>query len=120
MDVRSDGTAAFREQPPLVIAKDAASAELVRWPLFSPGDYSAQHRGELRGSMKRGLVAAGLFDDEAEAMLRTWSESYFQTTGLRLFYLVPRQWTDDHLALRLSVPAELTRVLVGRIDLLPR
>lgn len=120
VDVRSDGSTAFREHAPLVVAKDAASAELASLPLFATGDYSAPRRAELRGSMKRALVAGGLFDDEAEAMLRTWNESYFQTPGLRVFYIVPSAWTEYHLALRLSVPAELTRVLVGRIDLLPR
>jgi hypothetical protein len=34
-----------------------------------------------------------------------------------VFYLVPREWTDYFLPLELSVPADVTRVIVGRIDL---
>jgi len=117
VDIRADGSAAFREPRRLVIAKDAASAELASIPLFDGGDYTARRLNDLRASMKEALVAAGLFDDEADAMLRTWNESYFQRPGLRVFYIVPNQWIEYHLPLRLSVPAKLTRVLVGRIDL---
>jgi hypothetical protein len=56
----------------------------------------------------------------AEAMLETWNESYFQTPGLRVFYVVPPEWTAYFLPLQVSVPHELTRVLVGRIDLFSR
>jgi hypothetical protein len=35
-----------------------------------------------------------------------------------VFYIVPRAWTDHFLPLKLSVPAEITRVIVGRIDIL--
>src|SRR5207248_368945 len=37
--------------------------------------------------------------------------------GLRLFFLVPRAWTDHYLPLELSQPAEINRVMVGRIEL---
>lgn len=67
--------------------------------------------------MKKALTGAGLFDDEAEAMLETWRDSYFGAPGLRVLYLVPNQWTSYFLPLRISAPNELTRVLVGRIDL---
>jgi hypothetical protein len=61
-----------------------------------------------------------LRDDEASAMLATWEKSYFGAPGLRVFYIVPREWTDYFLPLSVSVPYSLTRVLVGRIDLVPR
>ena len=67
--------------------------------------------------MKKALIAQGLFADEAEAMLNTWKTSYFQKPGLRVFYIVPREWTDYFLPLEFSVPARVTRVIVGRIDL---
>jgi hypothetical protein len=116
-DIRPDGSAAFHEQSALSIVKNAPSAELAAIPHFSPSDYSAQHLDGLRVSMKKALVAAGLFDDEAEAMLRTWNASYFQMPGLRVFYTVPREWIDYHLPLRTSFANRATRVLVGRIDL---
>ncbi len=58
--------------------------------------------------MKRALVQAGLYDDEAEAMLETWKGSYFQRPGLRLFYLVPQAWVRHFLPLVISQPHELT------------
>ena len=67
--------------------------------------------------MKVALMQAGLFNDEADAMLETWKESYFKNPGLRLFYMVPAEWTNYHLPLTISAPHTLTRVLVGRIDL---
>jgi hypothetical protein len=117
VDVRADGSAAFQAHEKILIAKNAPSAELATLPLFSAADYTAHCLDDLRHSMKGALVAAGLFDDEAEAMLRTWNESYFQTPGLRVFYIVPRPWIDYHLPLKVSVPAEVTRVLVGRVDI---
>lgn len=67
--------------------------------------------------MKQALIAAGLFEDEADAMLATWNESYFEKPGPRVFYIVPKEWIDCHLPLKISAPNQLTRVLIGRIDL---
>jgi hypothetical protein len=119
VDVRSNGTAAFHALGPLTISKAARSVELANIPLFADADYKAEAIADLRASMKRSLVSAGLFDDEAAAMLDTWSDSYFKSPGLRALYLVPRAWTDYFLPLDISVPTTLTRVLVGRIDLTP-
>jgi hypothetical protein len=63
------------------------------------------------------LAADGLFDDEARALLNTWELSYFKSTGLRVFFLVPRAWTDFYLPLEISQPADVNRVMVGRIEL---
>jgi hypothetical protein len=120
VDIRPDGSAAFREYTQIGIAKNAASRELLRIPLFAAKDYTASGLGDLRQSMKRALVAAGLFEDEAEAMLETWKESYYRTPGLRIFYTVPDEWLSYFLPVRISIPHEMTRVLVGRIDLVRR
>jgi len=118
LHTRSDGLAAFRERRDLTIARAGASAELARMSLFTTGEYSPQSLAALRTSMKRALTDAGLFDDEAEAMLETWRESYFKKPGLRVLYVVPAEWTSYFLPLQISVPNRLTRVLIGRIDLL--
>jgi hypothetical protein len=60
-----------------------------------------------------------VFADEAEAMLNTWKASYFETPGLRVFYVVPRDWIDYFLPLDISVPARVNRVIIGRINLVP-
>jgi hypothetical protein len=119
VDVRPDGKVAFFENGGLDIANDTAR-DLARIPRFREKDYSTVNLDSLRASMKRTLVFAGLFADEAEAMLETWKESYFQKPGLRLFYIVPKDWIDYFLPLQISAPHQLTRVLVGRIDLLDR
>jgi hypothetical protein len=109
--------AAFHSVAPMTLSKAAPSVELARVPLFKSDEYKSSAITDLRAAMKRSLVSAGLADDEAAAMLETWSNSYFRTPGLRLFYLVPRDWTDYFLPLDISVPSTITRVLVGRIDL---
>ena len=116
-DVRADGVIAFRPQASVTLQKENAGKPLARVQRFSGSDYTAAGAGQLRASIKKALIAQGLFADEAEAMLNTWKASYFQKPGLRVFYIVPREWTDYFLPLELSVPARVTRVIVGRIDL---
>lgn len=65
------------------------------------------------------LVAAGLTESEAEAMLATWRESYFEREGLRVFWIAPRVFTDRVLPIRLTpAPEELARVIVGRSEVI--
>jgi hypothetical protein len=71
----------------------------------------------LEASIGQALVDAGLSRDEASALLNTWRASYFLKPGTRVLYLVPREWLDYFLPLHVSVPAEVTRVFIGRIDL---
>jgi hypothetical protein len=72
---------------------------------------------ELAAAMKGALVAEGLNDDEAVAMVRTWTETWFSANGTRVVYLVPRPVTDATLPLRITpAPDKLVRVLVGRVE----
>jgi hypothetical protein len=65
------------------------------------------------------LAGAGLYADEARAMVNTWRKSYFQTLGFRILYLLPRAKTDAVLPLTVEPkPKETVRVMVGRLDLL--
>jgi len=67
---------------------------------------------------RQALVTAGLYDKEADAMIKTWRNSWFEE-GLRVFYILPRQITDATLPLRIDPqPAELVRVLVGRTEVI--
>jgi hypothetical protein len=116
--IRSDGTVAYREHGTLTLRAENPGAPLGRLNRFEPSDYDAANLGRLRASMKLELVAQGLFEDEAQAMLNTWQASYFEKPGARVFYIVPKEWTNYFLPLEISVPAEVTRVIVGRVDLL--
>ena len=73
---------------------------------------------DLRREMKIMLVSGGLYEKEAEAMLNTWRDSWFEE-GSRIFYLMPRKTTDKVLLLTITPqPVELVRVLVGRTELI--
>jgi hypothetical protein len=74
---------------------------------------------ELSDRMTEALVAAGLYEKEAGAMVRTWRSSWFAEPGARLFYIVPRGLTDEIIPLSVEPsPDEVVRVLVGRMEVL--
>jgi hypothetical protein len=63
------------------------------------------------------LVAQGLYQNEAQAMVQTWRDSWFEE-GSRLLYIVPRGFVDTVLPLTIKpAPLETTRVFVGRLEL---
>lgn len=117
-DFRDGDVCAYRRLDPITLAsqKDSPpSALLVTDATFQPDQYVSV-KG-LREDMKAALVEDGFFADEAEALLSTWELSYFKSGGTRLFFLVPRAWTDHYLPLKLSVPSQMVRTMVGRIEI---
>lgn len=63
------------------------------------------------------LVAQGLYQDEAHAMVETWRGSWFEE-GSRLIYLVPADSVNRILPLSIHpAPAQIARVFVGRMEL---
>ena len=115
--IRADGSAAYREHGALTLDPAQPGAALISLQRFAAPDFAPANLVRLRTSMKRELVAQGLFEDEAQAMLNTWQASYFDKPGARVFYIVPAEWTDYFLPLKISTPAQITRVIVGRVDL---
>ena len=74
---------------------------------------------ELGRKMAESLVKEGLYPREAAAMVNTWKDSWFEEEGLRVLYVLPRAWTDRTLPMEMHpAPAELTRVMVGRAEVL--
>ena len=72
----------------------------------------------LLTDLKQALVGSGLYEKEADAMIKTWRDSWFEK-GARVFYILPRQTTDAVLPITIEPrPVELTRVLVGRAELI--
>lgn len=141
-----DGTCAFREIEPLSIsvsprrtAVGPVVSEVQGGPAlaetnanFAPSDFSSDQLAELKSQMHEALISQGLFADEATALLNTWDVSYFKSAGTRLFYIVPREWTEHYLPLQVYSALNLScafvadppppkinikRVMVGRIDL---
>jgi hypothetical protein len=73
---------------------------------------------QLRYDLENALVAQGLFPKEAQAMVETWRDSWFEE-GSRLIYVVPSNALDSILPLRVEpAPSQTARVFVGRIELI--
>ena len=74
---------------------------------------------DLSKEMSAALVAQGLFPDEASAMVKTWSKTWFAAEGTRVLYLEPRAQIDHILPLKITpTPDALVRVIVGRDEFL--
>src|SRR6266704_3240154 len=68
--------------------------------------------------LKQVLVFSGLYEKEADAMIKTWRDSWFEE-GSRVFYVLPRPTTDAVLPITIDPrPSDLVRVLVGRAELI--
>jgi len=72
----------------------------------------------LAAELEKTLVAQGLYDQEARAMIETWRDSWFEE-GTRVFYIVPPKLIDDALPLTMEPrPSQVRRVFVGRVELI--
>lgn len=72
---------------------------------------------ELGRDVEGILVAQGLYQDEARAMVETWRNSWFEE-GSRLLYIVPPAFVNDVLPLSIKPsPAQTVRVFVGRLEI---
>jgi hypothetical protein len=77
-----------------------------------------QSLDEVLAELKSLLIAQGLYEKEAQAMIDTWRDSWFEE-GLRVFYVLPRKTTDEILPLQIEPkPQEVVRVLVGRAEVI--
>jgi hypothetical protein len=74
---------------------------------------------KARAGLQASLVSAGLYGDEARAMLGTWERGYFRTPGLRVLYVLSREEVEEILPATVSPgPDHFERVFVGRIEVL--
>jgi hypothetical protein len=116
LDIRPNGTCAFKALGAVEYQRTGAAGAVMP-DSFAAEDFSQENMPLLRREMQRELVKAGLFKDEADALLNTWQASYFQSPGLRLFYLCPQAITNHLLPLSISMPCNVTRVMIGRIEI---
>jgi hypothetical protein len=73
---------------------------------------------QLRQELAGDLVEFGLYQKEAQAMIATWRDSWFEE-GTRVFYIYPRTEVDSKLPLSVTPkPTSLARVFVGRAEVL--
>ncbi len=115
-EFRSDGRCAFTTLENVHASARTGVFAIMR-DNFSKADFSRAKLAALKRSMHHRLVSEGLFSDEATAMLNTWQQSYFKSGGERLFFIVPPAWTNYYLPLRISSHPAVTRVMMGRIEL---
>lgn len=97
---------------------DRKTAQQVRLDVapFAP---LSEGRAQLMREMTAALKKQGLFAREAEAMVNTWKDQWFEEEGTRVLYLLPRSWTDRALPLTISpAPANIVRVMVGRAEMI--
>jgi hypothetical protein len=72
----------------------------------------------LHDELRRLLIAEGLYPREADAMIETWRDSWFEE-GTRLFYILPQAVVDAVLPLQIDpAPARVARVFVGRVEII--
>ncbi|MGB6219579.1 hypothetical protein [Haloferula sp.] len=80
---------------------------------------SAGFDAELFETLRDKLAAQGLLKSEAEAMVKTWWNSYFEKPGLRVFWILPGEKIDAILPLTVEpAPEKTVRVMVGRSEIL--
>jgi hypothetical protein len=118
LQVRHDGRCAFRTLDGFDVSGDPTRELATSSYRFADSDFQEGNRAKLEAAMHAALLEDGLYADEATALLTTWQRSYFASPGLRIFYLVPRAWTDHYLPLTLSQPAKIDRVMIGRLELI--
>src|SRR5436190_9156436 len=76
-------------------------------------------RSDIMREMAAALTKQGLYAKEAQAMVNTWKEQWFEEEGTRVLYLLPRYWTDQTLPLEISPrPNNIARVMVGRAEVI--
>ena len=118
MHTRSDGTTAYRELGSAILNGSAPAELLNTSSHFDPDEYAQTNMPKLKAKMHSHLMKAGLFEDEATAMLSTWENAYFKSPGLRLFFMVPEQWTNSVLPIRFSKSVTIKRVMMGRVEII--
>jgi hypothetical protein len=85
---------------------------------LDPGQTARPSAPQLGYDLEAALVAQGLFPKEAQAMVETWRDSWFEE-GSRLIYILPSSAIDAILPLQIEpVPSQTARVFVGRIELI--
>lgn len=122
VEIRRDGKCAFRSLDSLTTPPSATEPNhlaTVPFP-FAHKEFGNDRLAVLTSQMRKALVAEGLFEDEASAMLKTWELSYFKSPGVRLFHITRRMWNNSVLPLKISGDPEIKRVMVGRIELVTK
>jgi len=78
---------------------------------------TATGTNELVNALSKALVAQGLYEKEATAMVATWRDAWLEESGTRVLYLLDTKASDRLLPLEITPePTTIVRVMVGRQD----
>ncbi len=95
------------------IESDMTGTSTIDEPKLT-GDIAGVRSVIVKALIERG----GLYPKEAQAMMDTWQDSWFEE-GTRIMYILPQRPVDALLPLTITpAPSELTRAFVGRIEML--
>lgn len=98
------------------VAKNADRTVKLDAVPFAP---LSQVREKIMREMATALTRQGLYAKEAQAMVNTWKDQWFAEEGVRVLYILPRDWTDQTLPLEITPrPNAIARVMVGRAELI--
>jgi hypothetical protein len=90
----------------------------LREPMLVDLPALGDNLASLHDALAAELIRAGLYPKEAQAMLATWNDSWFEE-GMRVFYILPPSAVDAAIPLAITPAArEITRVFVGRVEVL--
>lgn len=76
---------------------------------FAPAGGLTKFIGKIRAD----LIEAGLFEAEADSLLKIWHKGFFEHPGVVAFYLLPRSEYDAMLILGVSPKPAITPTRVG-------
>ena len=128
----------FALQHAWVLKSDADALRWEKMPAMPTYDTKAKHKPPqfdlstlnshasreasvegLKKSMVGALIDSGLSRAEAEAMIATWDDQWYEEPGQRVFSIVPQGLIDQVLPLTISPkPQETVRVFVHRAEVL--
>jgi len=106
---------AFRHVPQVERGKPERAAV----PALADARPLPEFAERLAGELAARFTECGLYAKEARALAETWRESWFQTEGVRVLFVLPRPWVDAAMPMQIAPePKELVRVIVGRLEAL--
>lgn len=95
-------------QKPQTARTALGAAEEKKIDLAPAGDLAAFIR-----QIRADLIEAGLFEAEADSLLKIWHQGFFANSGLVAFYLLPREEYDAMLVLRVAPEPAAAPTRVG-------
>jgi hypothetical protein len=109
------GRGAFSYRPALRPGETASGVI----PSLDQAQPLAEFTRKISDELTARLAESGLFAKEARAMVNTWANSYFQTDGIRVLFVLPQSWTDAFIPMTVDPqPRKIVRVMVGRLEML--